>query len=259
MICMRERARIGILGGTFDPVHYAHLAIAEEVYCALHLTRVLFVPAGQPPHKLGEPITPAEHRVAMLELAIRPNPHFSLSLVDIERDGPSYTVDTLRLLRNELGADADLYFVIGGDSLRDLPTWYDPVGILDQATIVALMRPGYAEVAAERAMLFARLPALDQTLFESGQASDEGSPLGYADVEAERAPLVARLPALEQRLIVVEGPRMDLSSTELRRRVATGRPIKYQTPDEVADYIRRHRLYQKIEGRQEDAHAAHAI
>jgi nicotinate-nucleotide adenylyltransferase len=223
MICMRERARIGILGGTFDPVHYAHLAIAEEVYCALHLTRVLFVPAGQPPHKLGEPITPAEHRVAMLELAIRPNPHFSLSLVDIERDGPSYTVDTLRLLRNELGADADLYFVIGGDSLRDLPTWYDPVGILDQATIVALLRPG------------------------------------YADVEAERAPLVARLSALEQRLIVVEGPRMDLSSTELRRRVATGRPIKYQTPDEVEDYIRRHRLYQKIEGRQEDAHAAHAL
>src|SRR5579883_2003534 len=223
MICMRERARIGILGGTFDPVHYAHLAIAEEVYCALHLTRVLFVPAGQPPHKLGEPITPAEHRVAMLELAIRPNPHFSLSLVDIERDGPSYTVDTLRLLRNELGADADLYFVIGGDSLRDLPTWYDPAGILEQATIVALMRPGYAEVAAERAMLFARLPAL------------------------------------EQRLIVLEGPRLDLSSTELRRRVATGRPIKYQTPDEVEDYIRRHRLYQKIEGRQEDAHAAHAI
>jgi nicotinate-nucleotide adenylyltransferase len=220
---MRERERIGILGGTFDPVHYAHLAIAEEVYCALHLTRVLFVPAGQPPHKIGEQITPAEHRVAMLELAIRANPHFSLSLVDVERDGPSYTVDTLRLLRSEWGPDASFYFVIGGDSLRDLPTWYDPAGILDQATIVALLRPG------------------------------------YADVEAERAMLVARLPALKQRLIVVEGPRMDLSSTELRRRVATGRPIKYQTPDEVEDYIRRHRLYQKIEGRQEDAHAANAI
>jgi nicotinate-nucleotide adenylyltransferase len=220
---MRERERIGILGGTFDPIHYAHLAIAEEVYCALHLTGVLFVPAGQPPHKIGEQITPVEHRVAMLALAIRANPHFSLSLVDVERDGPSYTVDTLRLLRSELGPDADLYFMIGGDSLRDLPTWYDPAGILDQATIVALLRPG------------------------------------YADVEAERAMLVARLPALEQRLIVVEGPRMDLSSTELRRRVATGRPIKYQTPDEVEDYIRRHRLYQKIEGRQEDAHAANAI
>lgn len=220
---MRERTRIGILGGTFDPVHYAHLAIAEEVYCALDLTRVLFVPAGQPPHKIGEQITPVEHRVAMLELAIRANPHFSLSLVDVEREGPSYTVDTLRLLRREWGPDASFYFVVGGDSLRDLPTWYDPAGILDQATIVALMRPG------------------------------------YTDVSAERAKLATRLPALEHRLLVVEGPRMDLSSTELRRRVATGRPIKYQTPDEVEDYIRCHRLYLKIEGRQEDAHAANAI
>lgn len=220
---MNESERIGILGGTFDPVHYAHLAIAEEVYCALHLARVLFVPAGQPPHKLGEQITPAEHRVAMLQLAIRANPHFALSPVDVERAGPSYTVDTLRLLRREWGAGAELYFVVGGDSLKDLPTWYDPAGIIAQATIVALLRPG------------------------------------YADVSAERAKLAARLPGIEQRLIAVEGPRMDLSSTELRQRVATGRPIKYQTPEEVEAYIRRHRLYQKIEGRQEDAHATNAV
>lgn len=220
---MRESERIGILGGTFDPVHYAHLAIAEEVYCALDLTRVLFVPAGQPPHKIGEQITPAEHRVAMLELAIRANPHFSLSLVDVERAGPSYTVDTLRLLRHQWGAGAEFYFVIGGDGLKDLPTWYDPAGILAQATIVALMRPGYAEVSAEREKL------------------------------------AARLPAIEQRLVAVEGPRMDLSSTELRRRVAAGRPIKYQTPDEVEEYIRRHRLYQKMEGIQEDAHATNPV
>ncbi len=220
---MRERERIGILGGTFDPVHYAHLAIAEEVYCALNLTRVLFVPAGQPPHKIGEQITPVEHRVAMLELAIRANPHFSLSLVDVERTGPSYTVDTLRLLRREWGPDAEFYFVIGGDSLKDLPTWYDPAGILAQATIVALMRPG------------------------------------YADVNAARAKLAASLPAIELRLVALEGPRMDLSSTELRGRVAAGRPIKYQTPDEVEDYIRRHRLYQKMEGLQEDAHTANPV
>lgn len=220
---MSESERIGILGGTFDPVHYAHLAIAEEVYCALNLMRVLFVPAGQPPHKLGEQITPAEHRVAMLELAIRANPHFALSLVDVERAGPSYTVDTLCLLRRAWGPDAELYFVIGGDSLKDLPTWYDPAGIIAQATIVALLRPG------------------------------------YADVSDERAKLAARLPGIEQRLVVVEGPRMDLSSTELRRRVAAGRPIKYQTPEAVEDYIRRHRLYQRTEGRQKDAHAADAI
>ncbi len=219
--------RIGILGGTFDPVHYAHLAIAEEVYCALRLTRMLFVPAGQPPHKPERRITPARHRLAMLERAISANPHFSLSLVDMQRAGPSYTVETVRLLRDEWGPGAELFFVIGGDSLKDLPTWREPAGILEQATLVALMRPG------------------------------------YSDVSAERAQLVARLPGLEQRLITLEGPRMDISSTDLRQRVAEGRPIRYQTPDAVEEYIRQHDLYraagEAFAQRQEDAHATNAI
>lgn len=219
--------RIGILGGTFDPVHYAHLAIAEEVYCALKLTRMLFVPAGQPPHKPEQRITPARHRLAMLERAISANPHFSLSLVDMQRAGPSYTVETLRLLRDEWGPRAELFFVIGGDSLQDLPTWRDPAGILEQATLVALVRPG------------------------------------YSDVSAERAQLVARLPGLEQRLITLEGPRMDISSTDLRQRVAAGRPIRYQTPDAVEEYIRQHDLYraagETLAQTQEDAHATNAI
>ena len=204
-----ESERVGIIGGTFDPVHYAHLAIAEEVYHALKLARVLFVPAGQPPHKPEQRITPTQHRVAMLKLAISSNPHFSLSLVDAQRAGPSYTVDTLRLLRDEWGPNAELYFVIGGDSLKDLSTWHDPAGILAQATIVALMRPG------------------------------------HADVGEEREKLAARLPGIEQRLITLEGPRMDISSTELRQRAAEGRPIRYQTPDAVEDYIRQHGLYRK--------------
>jgi nicotinate-nucleotide adenylyltransferase len=218
-----EGERIGILGGTFDPVHYAHLAIAEEVYCVLGLRRVLFVPAGQPPHKAGEQITPVEHRVAMLGLAIAANPHFALSLVDVQRAGPSYTVDTLRLLRREWGPDARFYFLIGGDSLRDLPTWRDPAGLLSQATIVALTRPGYPEIGAARTAL------------------------------------AAYLPGSERHVLVVESPQMDLSATQLRQRVAVGRPIRYQTPDEVADYIRQHRLYQKIGGIQEHAHATSAI
>jgi nicotinate-nucleotide adenylyltransferase len=222
-----EGERIGIIGGTFDPVHYAHLAIAEEVYAALKLTRLFFVPAGQPPHKMGYNVTPARHRLAMLELAIAANPHFSLSLVDIQRSGPSYTVDTLRLLRQELGPNARLYFVIGGDSLGDLPGWREPVGILAQATIVALMRPGYTEVS------------------------------GY------REQLEARLPGLQQRLITLDGPRMDISSTDLRCRVAEGRPIKYQTPEAVEEYILRQRLYtgggQCFEERQENAHGTNRI
>lgn len=199
--------RVGILGGTFDPVHYAHLAIAEEVYYALNLTRVVFVPAGQPPHKLSYHVTPVEQRVHMLAEAIAANPHFALSLVDVQRAGPSYTVDTLRLLREEWGPRAELYFVIGGDSLRDLPGWYDPIGVIAQATLVALMRPGYGEM--ER---FSR-------------------------------DLVTRLPGIEQRLLTLEGPRMEISSTDLRQRVAEGRPIRYQTPEVIEQYILQHGLY----------------
>lgn len=207
------KERIGIIGGTFDPVHYAHLAIAEEIYCALKLTRMIFVPAGQPPHKLGEDITPVQHRLAMLKLAIATNAHFTLSLVDVQRTGPSYTVDTLRLLHQELGLHAKLYFVIGSDSLEELPNWHNPTGILAQATLVTLMRPGYAEMSEQR----------------------------------ER--LEARLPALKHRLITLDGPRMDISSTDLRRRVAEGRPIKYQTPAAVEEYILQEGLYRKTDQR----------
>lgn len=104
-----EGERVGVFGGTFDPLHYAHLALAEDAYHALKLTRVVFVPAGQPPHKIGYPVTPVEQRVRMLELALATNPHFALSLVDVRRAGPSYTVDTLRLLREEWGARAELF------------------------------------------------------------------------------------------------------------------------------------------------------
>ncbi len=221
--------RIGVFGGTFDPLHYAHLAIAEDVYHALHLARVVFVPAGQPPPKRGEPVRPGEQRVRMLELALATNPHFGLSLVDVRRAGPSYTVDTLRLLRTEWGERVELFFLIGGDSLRDLPTWHDPAGIIAQATIVALMRPGYADLARYR------------------------------------AELIARLPDIQPRLLTLEGPRMEISSTDLRQRVAEGRPIRYQTPEIVEQYILRHGLYRHRaaedtrEHRQENAHATNAI
>jgi nicotinate-nucleotide adenylyltransferase len=224
-----EGERIGVLGGTFDPVHYAHLAIAEEVYYALKLARVVFVPAGQPPHKMGYHVTPVGQRVHMLEQAITANPHFALSLVDVRRTGPSYTVDTLRLLHEEWGPGAELYFVIGGDSLKDLPGWYDPAGVIAQATIVALMRPGYSEIA---------------------RYSSE---------------LAARLPGIEKRLLTLEGPHMDISSTDLRQRVAEGRPIRYQTPEVVEQYILRHGLYrhgtdEDTPGRKQgDAHATNAI
>ncbi|HEX7733890.1 MAG TPA: nicotinate-nucleotide adenylyltransferase [Ktedonobacteraceae bacterium] len=217
-----ERERIGVLGGTFDPVHYAHLAIAEEVYHALRLARVVFVPAGQPPHKMGYRVTPVEQRVHMLEQAIAPNPHFALSLVDVRRAGPSYTVDTLRLLRSEWGPRAEFFFVIGGDSLRDLPSWHDPAGVIAQATIVALVRPGYGEL------------------------------------ERYGSELAERLPGIEERLITLEGPHMEISSTDLRQRVFKGRPIKYQTPEIVEHYILQHGLYRASENNSSSSRQAFA-
>src|SRR5947209_8413957 len=153
--------RVGILGGTFDPIHYGHLVIAEEVYTALHLAEMVFVPAGQPPHKPGKIISDARHRLTMLELAIDSNPHFTISRVDLDRPGPSYTVDTLRLLREQWGAKTAIYFVIGGDSLEELLNWYEPARILEQLThLVAVRRPGYNEAPGHLEWLHSDWPGI---------------------------------------------------------------------------------------------------
>jgi nicotinate-nucleotide adenylyltransferase len=199
---------IGLLGGTFDPIHYGHLVIAEEVRYVLHLDEMVFIPTGQPPHKPGRIVTAAQYRVAMLELAIAENPYFAISLIDVERSGPSYTVDTLRQLRKEWGTNTALYFVIGWDSLQELHTWHDSAGILEQLTyLVAVRRPGYVEEP------------------------------GYNEL------LEAQLPGIQLRLLVIPVPQLDISATDLRQRIAEGRPIKYQTPEAVEHYIAEHGLY----------------
>lgn len=206
-----DMRRVGVIGGTFDPVHYGHLVIAEEAYHALDLAEMVFVPAGHPPHKSGELLATAQHRLAMLELAIANNAHFSISRVDLDRPGPSYTVDTLRLLRQQWGEQTAIYFLIGWDSLEDLLIWHDPAGVLAQLTyLVAVRRPGYQEES------------------------------GYRDS------LEARLPGIKERLLVVPAPQLEISSTDLRTRVAEGRPIKYQLPESVERYIEQYRLYQRI-------------
>ena len=200
--------RVGLLGGTFDPIHYGHLVIAEEARATLDLSELVFVPAGQPPHKPGPTITAGHHRLTMLQLAIASNPYFTISQVDLERPGPSYTVETLRLLRQQWDAQTALYFIIGGDSLEEFLTWRDPAGILEQLTyLVAVQRPGYEEAS------------------------------GY------RESLEARLPGIKQRLIMLRAPQLEISATDLRLRVAEGRPIKYQTPEAVEYYIAQYGLY----------------
>lgn len=202
--------RLGLMGGTFDPLHYGHLVIAEEVYAVLGLDEMVFIPAGEPPHKIGHVVTPAADRLAMLELALAPNPHFSISTVDLERSGPSYTVDTLRLLRQQWGDAAALYFVIGWDSLEELNSWYDPQGVLAQLDyLVAVHRPGHEEQP------------------------------GY------REQLERQLPGILPHLLTVPVPQLDISASDLRQRVAEGRPIRYQTPDAIVEYIREHHLYQE--------------
>jgi nicotinate-nucleotide adenylyltransferase len=202
--------RVGLVGGTFDPIHYAHLAIAEEVRVALNLIETVFIPAGQPPHKQGQEYTHSSHRLAMVQLAIASNPYFTLSQVEIDRQGPSYLVDTLSILHNQWGPDTELFFVIGWDSLQEFHTWHKSANILAQLTgLVALRRPGY-------------------------EANIE------YNKELERC-----LPGITQRLVVIPGPQLAISSTDLRRRVAEGKPIKYQTPESVENYIIEHGLYQK--------------
>lgn len=200
--------RLGIMGGSFDPVHLAHLLVAEEVREALALELVLFVPTAVQPLKQGQPVTSAEHRTAMLELAISGNPAFALSHVEVDRAGPSYTVDTVRQLCAEWGPQAggklDMWFIVGADSLATLPMWRDPAGILADTRLAVVRRPG-----------------------------------SIIDV----ASLEAQLPGLESSVDVVDAPLVDISATGIRRRVREGRSIRYRVPATVREYIYAHALY----------------
>lgn len=196
--------RVGVLGGTFDPIHIGHLAAAEEVRVRLALERVVFVPAGLPPHKLHLDVTPTEHRLKMVQLAIADNPHFTLSRVDIDRFGPSYTVDTVELLRDEYGPEAELYFIMGSDSLAELLIWHQPERLIRLCRVVALTRPGHR----------VDLEELDHLL--------PGA--------------IARVQLLDMLLL-------QISSTDLQRRVRMGLSIKYLVPPAVEAYIRQHGLY----------------
>ena len=200
--------RIGVFGGTFDPVHIGHLIVATELRFALALDRVLFVPAGRPPHKTGQEVSPDEHRLAMLELALADAPGFEISRVDIDRVGPSYTVDTLAILRQELDSAA-LVFLMGEDSLRDLPTWRDPNGIAKLAELGVARRPAVA--------------------YDLGE-------------------VLRAVPAARGRIHLVEVPEIGIAASDLRRRVASGHPISYQVPRTVESYIYEHGLFQLCGG-----------
>ena len=197
--------RVGVMGGTFDPIHVGHLIAAEETRCELKLDRVLFLPTGQPPHKDETDVTSTLHRVRMVELAIASNPFFEISLVDAERAGKSYTVDTLQLLKDRWGPEASLFFIIGMDSLAELMTWRDPAGIIRESRLAVVNRPPYLPV--------------DLQLMEG------------------------RLPGVSKRVDLVRMPGIDVSSTVLRERVRLGLSIRYQVTEPVERYILEKGLY----------------
>lgn len=199
-----EARRLGLLGGTFDPIHLGHLILAQATAEHLELDQVLFVPAGLQPLKRDRAITPAPHRLRMVELAIAGNPRFALSRVDVDHPGPSYTVETLDRLRAAWGPEAAFWFIIGLDSLATLQAWRDPAGLLERTRLAVADRPGVT----------VDLPAL-----------------------------TAALPRLPDRLDWVPAPLIAISASALRARAAAGRSLRYFVPDPVAAYITTHALY----------------
>ena len=182
--------RVGLLGGTFDPPHYGHLALAEAAREALELERVIFLPNGQPPHKPTGEVSPAEHRYVMTELACAAHPRFTVSRAEMDRPGLSYSLDTVRSVQRELGPEAQLYFIVGMDALLELPLWHEPDALLAEAHVVVAERPGSetdleAALGAERAAQVTRIamPALELSASDLRERVRAGRSLWYLTPE----------------------------------------------------------------------------
>lgn len=199
-----DGARWGILGGTFDPVHYGHLLIAEQTREALDLAGVYFMPAAQPPHKPDVIVSPSDHRLAMVELAIAGNPDFQLLRSEVERGGPSFSVETMARLTAERPADR-FVFIVSTEAARELPSWREPRRLLELAELAVLPR------------------------------------LGYPPLEPDWP--ARHFPRLEHRFLFVDAPALGHSASDIRARVAAGQTIRYLVPPSVEAYIAQHRLY----------------
>lgn len=191
------------MGGTFDPVHYGHLMLAEQAWETLKLDKVLFITAADPPHKNGIEITPVRHRHQMACLAVLNNDHFECSTLEIERPGPSYTIDTLRQIKGIYGPECCVYLLVGADEAAAMMSWRDPHAIAELATIVVANRPGHS------------VQDVLKTLPEDFARS----------------------------IVPLEMPGVDISSTDMRERVHSGRTIRYLAPDAVVGYILEEKIY----------------
>ncbi|MCY3834880.1 MAG: nicotinate-nucleotide adenylyltransferase [Anaerolineaceae bacterium] len=199
--------RIGILGGTFDPPHLAHIHLAETAHQQLELDQIFFVLAAEPPHKHGETRASVSQRLAMLQKALVDYPQFEISHVDVDRPGPHYSVDTLRIFK-KIFAHAELYFIMGSDSLADLANWKNPTEILKQCKLAVMKRPGYS----------------DTSIIHN-----------------------QRLPELTDRCVLLEGPELDISSSQLLRGIEQGNDVAPMLASGVWALIQREQIYAQRE------------
>ena len=200
-----QPVKIGLLGGTFDPIHMGHMLIAEDAREGLGLDAVVFIPAGRPWLKATRSVTEPEHRLAMVELAVSSNPHFCASGIEVRRPGLTYTVDTLQQFRNHYGQEPVLFLILGMDSLNELSRWRSPERLFDLCTVVGISRPGQDDINLDR-----------------------------LDSIAEGA---------SGKVVLIPGPSVGISGTEIRDRVAHGRSIRHRVPEAVESYILDHSLY----------------
>ena len=200
-----SREKIGILGGTFDPVHLGHLIIAEEVRSNLGLDKILFVPAGVPWMRENEGVSAGKHRLNMVDLAVKSNPHFQSSSIEIDRQGVTYTADTLETLREDLDHEVELSFIMGMDVLEKFHLWKSPETVVELCSLVIVNRPG-------------------------NQAVDVNE-------------VVKKYPEAAAKLRIINVPRMEISSSEIRERVRQEKSLKYLVSEEVIEYIDQNNLY----------------
>ena len=198
--------RLGIMGGTFDPIHFGHLVTAQEALVQFNLDRVLFMPTGRPAFKTATSVSSAEDRYLMTVLATASNPDFDVSRIEVDRPGATYTVDTLLALRDEYGASTELFFITGADAVWEIVGWKDAEKVAALATFIAATRPGY-------------------------------------DLKAARASHESQASAF--RIESLEVPVLAISSTDLRQRVRERRPIRYLAPESVVSYVEKRGLYRE--------------
>lgn len=196
--------RVGVFGGTFNPLHQGHLIVAEFAAETLSLDLVLFAPVGQPPHKNGRNLAAIEHRIQMIDSSITDNSRFQLSLVDVERPAPHYSVDTVKRLKAQY-EQSQLFFVMGGDALKDFPSWHRPSEIVEYCRLAVMRRPSSKPVQ----------PDMHEAV----------------------------MPGLKHSVDMIEAPPIGISSTRIREQLAAGKSVRYLVPNPVLDYIHAHRLY----------------